>query len=443
MRGSEKLRNSHELKVRALPPLDALQSSVERVIQRWPDTVTTPQPKEREQIAQDMLRRVKNWDWGEDKVNTQRIASAAVAVFDAERCEREDLSEVRDFYISEIEVSPQGPFLDAMLQVYIDSFSIKMSHTQRLARALIGRAADIGTRHRKLLTAVPNLLRPEDAPKVLAKIMLEADDPFKAMKELGLRSPHGAGLMQAAHGGFVKGIAKKLGKAQERQRLFNWLIPKEDSVLQTGAATAIEALVDVWRNKAPPEELRQELCETIIGAYNDPRLHEGGIWSAFDPELKQILLRWLTSQDLKYFCDMVTATHDQIDGARMWERRRDFWLQLDEDKCIDQAWVAFGASARRYARQNLVRKEGQIKGKQFGSQLDRGGSTSLLIMRIGNKIFVDGCHSYKTHIFRHDDLKSPKLYQSKYYCDEIMRESRNSKPHNSIPVWKQWVMQHV
>ncbi len=439
MRGSEKLQHLQELKVRVLPHLNALQSSVERVLQRWPDTVTAPQLKEREQIAQDMLRRVKNWNWEEDKMNTQYTTSAALAVFDAERCEREDLSQVRDFYISEIEVSPPGPFLDAMLQVYIDSFSAKMSHTQRLAQALVGRTVDIGSRHHRLLTAVPDLLRVKGAPKVLASIMLEADDPFRAIKELGFRSPHGAGLMQAAHDGFIAGIEKKLGKAQERKRLFNWLIPEGSSVLETGAATAIEAVVAIWRDKTPPDELRQELIETIIGAYNDPRLHRGGIWSTFDPELKQVLLRWLTSQDMKYFCDMVTATQD----SHMWEPRRDFWLQLDEDKRIDEAWVAFGASAGRYARQNLVLREGQIKGTQFGSQLDRGGSTSLLIMRIGNKIVVDGCHSYKTHIFRHDDPRAPKLYQSKYCCDEIMRKARNSKPHNSIPVWKQWVMQHV
>lgn len=439
MRGSEKLQHLQELKVRVLPHLNALQSSVERVLQRWPDTVTAPQPKEREQIAQDMLRRVKNWNWEEDKLNTQHTTSAALAVFDAERCEREDLSQVRDFYISEIEVSPPGPFLDAMLQVYIDSFSAKMSHTQRLAQALVGRAIDIGPRHRRLLTAVPDLLRVKDAPKVLASIMLEADDPFRAIKKLGLRSPHGAGLMQAANDGFIRGIAKKLGNAQERQRLFNWLIPKGGSVLETGAGPAIEATVAIWRNKTPPDELRQELTETIIGAYNDPRLHRGGIWSAFDPELKQIFLRWLTSQDMKYFCDMVTATHH----SHMWEPRRNFWLQLDEDERILEAWVAFGASAERYARQNLVRKEGQIKGKQFGSQLDRGGSTSLLIMRIGNKIVVDGCHNYKTHIFRHDDPRAPKLYQSRYYCDDIMHSSRRSQRHWTIAAWTQWVEKHV
>jgi hypothetical protein len=437
MRGSEELRHSPELMVRVLPPLDPVRHSIERVIQRWPDAVSSPQPKEREQIAQDMCRRVREWDWKD--ITTQRIASAAVAVFDAERCNRDDLASVRDFYLAEISACQPGPFLDAMLGVYIDSFAAEKIHTRRIARALETRADDLGSRHSRLLAAVPHILKPAVAPIRLAAIMLAADDPFQAMKELGLRSPHGAGLMQSTHIAFVAGISKKLGRAEERQRLFNWLMPTGGTVLETGAASAIEALLAIWRNKAPPEALRQELSETIVAAYNDPRLHRGGIWSGFDPELKQILLRWLTRQHMKYFCDMVTATQD----SHMWGPRRDFWLELDEDKRIDEAWVAFGASARRYAQHNLIQNDRQTRGLQFGSQQDRGANTSLLIMRIGNKIVVDGCHSYKTHIFRQDDPRAPKLYQSQYYCDDIMRSARNSKPHNSISAWSQWVLQHV
>lgn len=191
--------------------------------------------------------------------------------------------------------------------------------------------------------------------------------------------------------------------------------------------------------QAPPDALRNELSEQIIAAWNDPRLHTGGIWSGFDPALRAVLLRWLTHQDMKFFCNMVTATQD----SHMWPPRRDFWLKLYDDKMIDEAWVAFGSEARRYAQQNLVRSGKTDMNRRFGRQLDRSGSTSLLIMRIGNKIVVDGCHSYKTHIFRMDDKRAPKLYQATYNCDSIMRASRNSKPHNSIHIWSQWVLQNV
>lgn len=110
---------------------------------------------------------------------------------------------------------------------------------------------------------------------------------------------------------------------------------------------------------------------------------------------------------------------------------------------IDEACVAFGSEARRYAQRNLVRGGKTDMNRRFGRRLDRGGSTSLLIMRIGNKIVVDGCHSCKTHIFRQDDIKAQKLYERQYYCDDIMRSCRNSKPQNSIQNWSQWVLQNV
>jgi hypothetical protein len=142
---------------------------------------------------------------------------------------------------------------------------------------------------------------------------------------------------------------------------------------------------------------------------------------------------------MKFFCDMVTATQD----SHMWGPRRDFWLKLHKDNMIDEAWVAFGSDALRYAKQNLIREGRTDVGRRFARQLDRGGSTSLLIMRLGNKIVVDGCHSYKTHIFRQDDTQAPKLYQTSYYCDRIMRTSKNSKSHLSIFNWSQWVLQNV
>jgi hypothetical protein len=67
----------------------------------------------------------------------------------------------------------------------------------------------------------------------------------------------------------------------------------------------------------------------------------------------------------------------------------------------------------------------------------------LLIMRIGNKIVIDGCHSYKTHIFNAQQESAPKLYQWTYHCDEIMRQSRLSKAHRPIPNWQLWVEQHI
>lgn len=425
------------LRTRALPPLEQIRRSVESILTKWPDVMQTPEDRDREKLAREMLFRIANWKW--EDITTQRVISAAVAVFDQDRRSHPDFAPVREFYLSEIETREPGAFLDGMVGVYIDSFAPGADHTRFLAKALGRCSADLGGRNARLTEALPGVFRPDAAPLELARIMRDADDPYGRLKEIGLSSPHSSGLAKAAHEIFVARLAPELSEPEARQKLFSWLTPENGTTLQTGAGLGVEALLSVWRDRTPPDALRNELSETIIAAWGDPRLHTGGIWAGFDPTLKAVLLRWLTHQDMKFFCNMVTATQ----GSHMWPPRRDFWLKLYEDKMIDEAWVAFGSEARRYAQANLVRSGKTDMNRRFARQLDRGGGTSLLIMRIGNKIVVDGCHSYKTHIFRTDDKRAPKLYQPEYYCDDIMRASPNSKPHNSIHNWSQWVLRHV
>lgn len=431
------LSRQEPLSSRVLPSLDDIGRSVSKITERWPDLVKKPDDRDREKLALNMLFRVQNNQWSD--ITTQRVISAAIAIFDEDRRMREDLAPAREFYLEEIAVAKSGPFLDGMVGVYVESFDQSAVHTQLLAKALGARAADLGGRQRKLIQALPALFTPYAAPQDLARVMLASDDAYCALSAMGLTTPHASGLARAAHKIFVDRLAPDLGKAEARAKLFNWMTPEKGPVLQSGAGHAVEALLSVWRNQLPPLTVRNELSEQIIGAWNDPRLHSGGIWSGFDPTLRGILLQWLTYQDMKFFCDMVTATQD----SHMWGPRRDFWLKLHKENMIDEAWVAFGRDAMRFAKQNLVKSGKTDLGRRFARQLDRGGSTSLLIMRLGNKIVVDGCHSYKTHIFRQDDPRAPKLYQNQYYCDDIMRNSQNSKPHNAIYNWSQWVLQNV
>lgn len=437
MRASEELQDHPQIASRALPDLVNVKRSIGRVLERWPNAVGIPQEKDREALALEMARRIEAWDW--KNVKTSRITSAAVAIFDTERSDRLDLLKVRQFYLNEISACAPGSFLDAMVWIYIESFDPTAQHTKELANALLARANELGAKCQNLLQAIPSLFDLKNAHTELAGIMLEADDPYRALKEIGFRSPHGQGLVQHAHSAFVEKTAPHLRQKNERDRLMCWLMPETGSVLQAGAGSAVEALLAVWENETPSDEVRHEISEAIINAYNDPRLHRGGIWSGFDPSLREILLRWLTKQDMKFFCDMVTATQN----SHMWPPRRDFWLELYEDKMIDEAWVAFGASARQYAQRQLLGSGAANLNRRFARQLDRGGKTSLLIMRIGNKIVVDGCHNYRTHIFRADDPSAPKLYAPTYECDRIMHRSKLAKSHSAIHTWKTWVMQHV
>ena len=65
-------------------------------------------------------------------------------------------------------------------------------------------------------------------------------------------------------------------------------------------------------------------------------------------------------------------------------------------------------------------------------------------MKIGNKIVVDGCHNYRTHMFNIDDPAATKLYLKEYDCDaDVMDFAPHSKAHNVIPRWAEWVRESL
>lgn len=290
-----------------------------------------------------------------------------------------------------------------------------------------------------LLAAVPSLLDPSRAHRDLAGRMAVMKHPFHELKAMGIVAPHGPGFMDAAHLAFVAALAPGLDQPETLERLKGWVVPEGAAPRQEGAREAIEAMLRPWVHRSPPDELRRDLAEWIVAHYHDPRVQPGGVWSGFDPDLKAVIFRWLTEADMQFFCDVVTATQD----SHMWAPRRDFWLRLFRQKRIEAAWVAFCPPAAEYARRHLMRTGQATASHRFGRQTGPRPDTSLLVMKIGRKIVVDGCHSYRTHIFDAADPKAPRLFQRDYDCDEIMRKSRNAKSHASIPSWMAWVEQNT
>ena len=418
-----------------LPSLVALDRAVAKVTARWPDIVAVPEMANRNALATEMLRRVMEWDWA--AIPTQRVTAAAFAAFDEVRRDIAILKPLRDFYLREIGRSQQEAFLVAMFRVYLDTFTQGASHTINLAARLRPRHAVLGARIVAMLQKLPDLLQPDRAPAEVAAVMSKADDPYAAMKAAGFPAPHVPGLPQYVHLAFVKQIAPQLDQASAQDRLLRWLKPDQAPALQVGASDAVAALLAPWRERTPAEAVQNRLTEAIVAAYGDPRIMRGGIWAGFAEPLKAVLLRWLTKADMRLFCNVITETQNDP----QWPPRRDFWLRLFEQHRIDEAWVAFGSVAGRFA-QRLAADTANVH-RRFASQTDRQGGTSLLIMRIGNKIVVDGCHSYQTHIFNANSPLAPKLYQSTYQCDVILHQSSLSKRHNSIPNWRLWVERHI
>lgn len=438
MRASDQLRGGgSNLHGGVLPALTHLERAVRRVQERWPGVKPEPTEKERTALAREMLGRVERSDWS--GVSTWRVTAGAVAAFDEARRGSEGLAPLRAFYFQETEATEQPTILNGLFWVYVESFDPEATHTERFAASLSKRASEFDARISHLLANVEGLLSPARAAHAIASRMVGCSEPYNDLKKLGFPAPHSPGLLYFAHLAFLEAIKGQLDRTEEQRRLLQWLRPDNTQALQQGAAQAIAALLSPWQQVSPPESVQSYLTESIVGAYGDPRLIHGGVWAAFPQHLKSILLRWLTREDMRFFCDVITETQYH----HHWPPRRDFWLRLFEERRIDEAWVAFGSAAREHAKRKHTGIGAFNVDQRFARQLDRGGSTSLLIMRIGNKIVVDGCHSYQTHIFSANAPTAPKLYRSEYHCDEIMRQSALSKGHQSIRFWQQWVEQNT
>lgn len=430
----------------AVPELRYIETAAQRVHERWPDVAVNVNPREREALAVRLRDRVAHDDWENARISF--VLAAASAVFDSERRDRADLAQTRGFLLDELRASRSETFLSGMLSVHLESYVANGAHTQAIASALDAVRGRMSPSVQSLLEEVPELLDAVDGPRRLASRMVGMTDPFLELSRAGLRNPHGPGFMERAHAVLSALVAPELTGRARIDWYIDWIRPPGRNARTIGAEQAIEALTSPWINTAPSDLLRSHLVEALIEMYGDPRIRSGGVWAGIGRTHMEVIHRWLTREDMRFFTGVVDAAQKNA----MWPPRRNFWLELFDEGKIDAAWVAFSSQAFTYARQNLMREDARNADSRFGFQAGRPSSnTSLLIMRIGDKIMVDGCHSYRTHVFHKDDPMAPQMFQEGYDCEEIMRASDNrsrrdsasqahgSPTNRSIEIWKRWV----
>ncbi len=431
---SKALSQKRQFNSPALPSLNPLMSRTERIMARWPDVVANPPEKDREKLVAMVRDRLDRDEWKDTKLSL--ITSAGRALFDEERRDRPDLAELREFYYRETRASTRAGFLGGMFSIYMDSFDAAADNTHKLAGALAEVTDRLGARWRMLLEAIPEMLSPNVVADAVARKMISMDDLWTGLQKLGIHSPHAPGLMNAVHLAYLIQIEPHLDTRIEMKRLIEWLKPEGRETKSAGAGEAISALLGHWVDRTPPADDVRYLTENIIGIYGDPRVQRGGIWSAVPDHRLAVILRWLTGENIRFFLDVVSA----VERSHMWEPRRKFWLGLHSRGRVDAAWVAFGDTAEQEAKQ----RGGGRGTLSFGRQT-AGGSrsdTSLLVLKIGRKIVVEGSHSYKVYIFDETDRRAPALYQWRYDCEQI-RLIPGSKERKHAGDWQSWVMEQI
>jgi hypothetical protein len=435
---SETILKMGHLTAPSVPELRYLAAAAQKVRDRWPDADPPKNEREREALALKLRDKVERNAW--DKTRLSFVVTAASAVFDPERRDRPDLSRTRDFLYAEVDASTSETFLSGMLRIYLESYVPSGVHTVALATGLRAATLRMGAAGRLLLEGVPELMDSKTGPNQLASRMSRMSDPYVELTRLGLRNPHSAGFMDLAHLSLTEQVRPHLSERNLIDWYIRWLRPPgKEEARNAGAERAIEALIHPWIDIPPEDKLRSYLVETLIELYGDPRIKSGGAWSGIGERHLSVIHRWLTREDMRFFTRVVDAAQSDP----MWPPRRDFWLKLYDEGRIDAAWAALSSQAFEYARQHLMRQDAKNAYTRVGFQKARQ-NTSLLILKIGNKIMVDGCHSYRTHVFDIGDPMAPKLFQEGYDCQEIMDASDRrlhvaAKSHSSIDSWGRWV----
>jgi hypothetical protein len=391
-----------------------LTVKIQAIHERWPDVVKEIADRDREKVLRKLLDYIERWEWNDVKMSF--ICSGAPIVFDKEFRTQEEFAVLQEFYLRETIVTDSQPFISAMISAYIRSYEPGSVHTIKIKNCLDIASEHMSDKWKDIVEQLPEFFNAHQAHQALAERMTEMDAPWKELKQFGITRPHDPGLMSHAHLAYIASLAPGLNERPAIEKLFAWLKPEGRSgALMNGAAEAINALLSHWLHKQPDEELSRYLTETLVAWYEDPRLSRGGVWGSVDESCRNLIINWLTRENILFFLDVVSDVED----SHMWEPRRKFWLNLYHQDKIDSAWVAFSAEADVRARsiKKTMRESATLT---FGRQV--AGSrrnTSLLILKIGRCIVVEGSHNYKVHIFSSDNKKAPELFRLTYDCEHI------------------------
>ena len=433
------LNASRRLSPLVLPELTRLVAAKKRVLDRWPDIVPDAPERDHEAIIFQMLALLDSNRWEDVKMSF--VLRALKVAFSPNFRSQENVAPIIDFAFAELEATTQFTFLNAMVAIYLSSYEPNADHSLNLGAQISAKRGLLSGKWCAIEATYPTLFDARRAHDDIAVSMVQMEEPWQGLKANGFPNPHATGLMDYVHAAYVDKIRPNLNMESWLDVLFKWLNPEPGKRKTSGSIEVIEAVLGHWVSKTATEQTRQAVTEHLINHYNDPRTNRS-LWVGVSEDYMNVIFSWLTREDLRFFTSVVDATQKDP----QWQPRKKFWLKLFDEGLIEQAWVAFCPSAERYARTHLIRSGFSDNVRRFGKQ-SKGGSrsdTSILIMKIGRKIVVDGCHNYRTHIFNVDDPVAPKLFRNSYDCDaDVMDLSPWAKAHSHIPSWSQWVRDSI
>ena len=394
----------------------ALNEAVRRVIEKYPEIdVEEPDQDIPELLAWlEQCRRANDWTG----VKWRHAALAARALFQPPYSEWKRWTALRLLMFDTLTRGDKRSFARASLSAYLLGFDPRSSLTKSVARAL-------KANWQKTLPQISDIVEEFELFKVgglerrIGAYLHRQENPFRALKDLGVSSPHMPGLFQRSYRDFIdrKKPTIKNGNRNSIEQVLRWLKPNSEDVLRNGHEYAVCALLLPWAESSPPDDIQTIIRSELVDAYGDPRLGSGD-WHSVPEKARQIIRRWLTGASLMQFLEIVSA----VEGSHMWDPRRRFWEEKYAQGMIDEAWVVLSWQGAEKATELAKLYEDAGYRSHGISDNVRSDPTCFLLLRSGDATIVEGSHNFSIRFYRRSNDYRPSLYQERYSRHSFQRQ---------------------
>ena len=439
---SARLRKGSPIAWRSMPeePV-ALQRAAASIARTWPQVEDEAVETDPRRLVRDLDRRRRAGDWSDFFwIDLDR---ATRALIDSGLWREAGYTDLLPFLLDQVRLGVKRPYLRTLFRKYIETFEPESRLTRALAPVLKVHWREATLPVQALVTQFRIFDLDPSPAQVIAAFMAGQDDPFAAVRSLGVEAPHGPGLMASVHPFFVSSLAPRVaeGEPAGTHRLLAWLKPpgEVDPLQGAGAAQAIDALLEPWDGRAPDSNLQRFIEARLLAAYGDPRIRSTGAWSLISARARRVILQWLAGATIEVFFDIVT----RADRSHMWSDRKRLWMDLFNDGLITQAWFALSDAGTSVA-ERLRTQHDEIP-LAFGrnrSSSSQDRAKCLLIMNVQGRWVVEGSHSFPTWVFPPGDSDALVPYEDSYTCNQFRRIEGPGRPERIVHLgdWRNKVL---
>ena len=419
---SARLRKGSPIAWRSMPeePV-ALQRAAASIARCWPQLEDEEVETDPRQLVRDVDRRRRSGDWSD--FYWTDMDRAARALIDSGMWRHVRYADLLQFLLDQVRPGVNRPYLRTLFRKYIETFEPGSRLTRALAPVLKVHWREATLPVEALVTQFRIFDLDPSPVHVIAAFMVGQDDPFAAVRSLGVEAPHGLGLMAGAHPFFVSSLAPRIavGEPAATHTLLAWLKPPaEDESLQgAGAAQAIDALLEPWDGRAPDSDHQRLIQARLLAAYGDPRIRSTGVWSLISAGARRVILQWLAGATIELFFDIVTQAVTGDPSEHMWPVRRSLWKELFDEARITEAWFALSDTGARVAERRQREHEIPLAFGRNRSLASHDRSKCLLIMNVQGRWVVEGSHLFPTWVFPTGELAVFAPYEPSYTCEQF------------------------